>query len=121
LLDYQRDGFDLERDDVSLWCFPFISILLGDLPENAALTLTYNSINCKYPCHQCLTPVERLNNVRLNRDQITLRTSRTMSNAIAQGIAKQYSLHSIENIFWKHRYVLLFDICNLLDQYTNNQ
>src|SRR5207249_3452289 len=46
LLNYQHCGFDLQRDNISLWCFSFISILLGDLLENAALTLTYNTINC---------------------------------------------------------------------------
>src|SRR5436305_349459 len=77
LLNYQHCGFDLQRDNISLWCFSFISILLGDLPENAALTLTYNSINCKYPCHQCLMPVGKLNDVGLNKDQITSRTPHT--------------------------------------------
>ncbi len=108
LLDYQHRGFDLQTDNVSLWCFPFISVLLGDLPENAALTLTYNSINCKYPCHQCLTPVGKLNDIELSNDQITLRTPDTMKSAVDQDIAKQYSLHSIENVFWKHPYVVLF-------------
>ncbi len=113
LLNYQHCGFDLQRDDISLWCFSFISILLGDLPENAALTLTYNSINCKYPCHQCLTPVGKLNDVGLNKDQITSRTPHTMKNAVARNLAKQYSLHNIENVFWKHQYVLSFDTCKL--------
>src|SRR2546429_9801367 len=54
LLDYRNDGFDLKTDNGKLWCFPFISVMLGDLPENAAVTLTYNSVNCKYPCHKCL-------------------------------------------------------------------
>ena len=72
LLNYQYHGFDLQMDNNSLWCYPFISVLLGDLPENAALTLTYNSINCKHPCHQCLTPVGKLNDVELNNDQIIL-------------------------------------------------
>lgn len=124
LLDYQHCGFDLQRDYVSLWCFSFISILLNDLPENAALTLTYNSTNCKYPCHQCLTPVGKLNDVGLNNDQITLRTPYTMKNAVARDFAKQYSLHSIENVFWKHWYVYSLipaNCINLLDQHTNNQ
>ena len=108
MLDYQHHGFDLQTDNISLWCFPFISVLLSDLPENAALTLTYNSINCKYPCHQCLTPVVKLNDIELSNDQITLRIPDTMKSAIDQDIAKQYSLHSIENVFWKHPYVVLF-------------
>jgi len=99
LLDYQHCGFDLQTDNVSLWCFPFISVLLGDLPENAVLTLTYNSINCKYPCHQYLTPVEKLNDIQLSDNEITLRTPDAMKSAVDQDIAKQYSLHSIENVF----------------------
>ena len=46
LLDYRNDGFDLKTNNGQLWYFPYIS-------ENAAVTLTYNSVNCKYPCHKC--------------------------------------------------------------------
>jgi len=52
LLDYKDDGFDLQTDNGELWCFPFISAMLGNLPESAAITLTFNSVNCKYPCHK---------------------------------------------------------------------
>jgi hypothetical protein len=60
-----------------------------------------------------LTPVAELNNVGLDNDEIILRTPYVMKNAVARDIAKQFSLHSIENVFWKHRCVLLFDTCNL--------
>lgn len=101
LLDY-NDGFDLRFDNTVLWCHPFISVLLGDLPENAAVTLTYNSINCNYPCHECLVKGDELSNVELTEDRIVLRTPDTMKAFIEQGVAQQYSLHDMENIFWKH-------------------
>jgi Plavaka transposase len=102
LLDYKDSGFDLQTDDDELWCFPFISVVLGDLPENAATTLTFNSTNCSYPCHECLVKGDELNNVELLDDQITLRTPITMKAYVDQGVAKQYSLHNMENIFWQH-------------------
>ena len=105
VLKYKTEGIDLQTDNETLWCYPFISVMLGDLPENAAVTLTYNSVNCKCPCHQCLIEKENLNNVRLKNDQIILRTPKNMMDAIEQGIAQQYSLHNTENIFWKYPYV----------------
>ena len=86
LLDYRNDGFDLKTD----------------LPENAAVTLTYNSVNCKYPCHKCLIENDELNNTRLNGDEIVLRTPENMKDYVDRGIANQYSLHNMKNIFWKH-------------------
>src|SRR5947209_4076242 len=35
LLPYKDDGFDLLTNNGQLWYFPYISTLLGDLPENA--------------------------------------------------------------------------------------
>ncbi|RIA86545.1 hypothetical protein C1645_740769 [Glomus cerebriforme] len=86
ILDYKDNGFDLKMDDSELWCYPFISVMLGDLPENAAVTLTYNSINCNHPCHKCLVEKEKLNNVRLTDDHIILRTPESMKDIIAQGL-----------------------------------
>ena len=100
LLDYQTDGFDLKTDNDVLWCYPFISAILGDLPENAASTLTFNSANCHYPCHKCLIEGNKLNNVKLTDDQIVLRTPDTMKAFVEQGVAQQYSLHDMKNIFW---------------------
>jgi hypothetical protein len=102
LLDYKDDGFDLQTDNDELWCYPFVSAMLGDLPENAAVTLTFNSVNCNYPCHKCLVEGDNLNNVKLSDDQIILRTPDTMKGFVEQGIAQQYSLHDMENIFWRY-------------------
>ena len=101
LLPYKDDGFDLLTNNGQLWCFPYISTLLGDLPENAAQTLTY-SVNGKHPCHKCLIHNDDLNNLRLSNDQIELRTPETMKNIVEQGIAHQYSLYNMKNIFWKY-------------------
>ena len=102
LLDYQEDGFDLKTDNGVLWCYPFISIMLGDLPENSAVTLTFNSANCRHPCHECLVEGDELNNVELSDDQIILRTPDTMKAFVEQGVAQQYSLHGMENVFWRY-------------------
>ena len=101
LLPYKDDGFDLLTNNGQLWCFPYISTLLGNLPENAAQTLTY-SVNGKHPCHKCLIHNDDLNNLRLSNDQIELRTPETMKNIVEQGIAHQYSLYNMKNIFWKY-------------------
>jgi hypothetical protein len=102
LLDYKDDGFDLKTDDNELWCYPFISVMLGDLPENAAVTLMFNSVNCNYPCHECLVEGRNLNNVELTEDQIILRTPDTMKAFVEQRVAQEYSLHDMKNIFWRY-------------------
>ena len=102
LLDYTNDGFDLQTDNGELWCYPFISVMLGDLPENAALTLTFNSANCSHPCHACLVEGDKLNNTELSDDQIVLRTTGTMKAFVDQGMVQQYSLHDMKNIFWRY-------------------
>ncbi|POG60894.1 hypothetical protein GLOIN_2v1486686 [Rhizophagus irregularis DAOM 181602=DAOM 197198] len=56
IMSVMSDGLDLRTDDGILWCYPFLSVLLGDLPEHYAITLTYNSFNCKMPCHMCMIP-----------------------------------------------------------------
>ena len=56
--------------------------MLGDLPKNAAITLTFNSVNCKCSCHKCLTENDELNNTQLNNDQIILRMPENMKDVI---------------------------------------
>ena len=102
LLDYEDNGFDLQTDIGVLWCYPFISVMLGDFPENAATTLTFNSANCRHPCHKCLVKDDELNNVELSDDQIILRTPETMIAFVEQDITQQYSLHDMENVFWRY-------------------
>jgi len=101
-------GLELRTDNGLLWCYPFFSQALGDLPEHSAMTLTYNSANCHMPCHLCLTPREEFNNPLIDHTSIVLRTHETMKQAIEQGRTKEYSLHDIENSFWGLPYVLLW-------------
>lgn len=101
LLSYKDRGIDLQTNNGDIWCFPYISTLLEDLPENATQTLTY-SINSKYPYHKCLISREDLNNLRLSNDEIELRTPTTMKNIVNQRLAYQYSIYDMNNIFWKY-------------------
>ena len=66
------------------------------------MTLTFNSVNCSCPCHMCLIEGDNLNNVKLNDDQITLRTLENMIQVLKENLANQYSIYSMPNIFWKH-------------------
>jgi len=45
---------------------------------------------------------KNLNNVKLTDDEIILRIPLTMKAFIEQGLEQQYSLHNMENIFWKY-------------------
>src|SRR3989440_8472375 len=100
--------------------------MLEDLPENAAVMLTYNSVNCKYPCHKCLIENDELNNTRLNGNEIVLRTPENMKDYVDRGIVNQYPLHNMKNIFWKYGVSagkrdqidkkIFFEIINVLDQ-----
>ncbi|CAG8494978.1 5086_t:CDS:2, partial [Funneliformis mosseae] len=76
--------------------------MLEDLPENAVVTLTFNFVNCKHSYHKYLVEGDKLNNVELSDDQIILKTPDTMKDFVEQGVAQQYSLHNMENIFWKY-------------------
>jgi hypothetical protein len=94
-------GFDLHTDDGIIWCYPFLSILLGDLPEHHAITLTYNSANCKMPCHMYMTSREEFNNPLIDNSTIQVRTPKMMNDVLENGIAEEYSLHKIKNPFWE--------------------
>jgi hypothetical protein len=94
-------GLDLQTDNGILWCYPFLSILLGDLPEHHSITLTYNSANCKMPCHICTIPKDELNDPLIDYSTIQIRTPEAMQYVLENGISEEYSLHKIENPFWK--------------------
>ena len=101
IMSVMSSGLDLRTDDGILWCCPFLSILLGDLPEHHAITLTYNSSNCKMPCHICTIPKNELNNPLIDHSIIQLRTLNMMKSVLKDGLSKNYSLHKIKNPFWK--------------------
>jgi len=94
-------GFDLHTDNGIIWCYPFLSILLGDLPEQHAITLTYSSANCNMPYHACTTPKNEFNNPLIDHSEIQLRTPTMMQYVLQEGLAAEYSLQNIENPFWK--------------------
>ena len=94
-------GIDLRTNDGMLWCYPFLSELLRDLPEHHIITLTFNSANCKMPCYSCITPKNDFNNPLMDQSMIQLRTPKTMQNVLRNDTNTEYSLHNIENIFWK--------------------
>jgi hypothetical protein len=94
-------SIDLHTDDGIVWCYPFLSVLLGDLPEHHAITLTFNSPNCKMPCHACTTPKDSFNDPLIDQSMIQLRTPEFMQYVLQNGIPEEYSLHNIENPFWK--------------------
>ena len=50
-------------------------------------------------CHKCLIENDELNNTRLNGDEIVLRIPENMKDYVNRGIANQYSLHNMKNIF----------------------
>ncbi|CAB4394702.1 unnamed protein product [Rhizophagus irregularis] len=67
-----ESGLDIVTDNQIIWAFPFLSEFIGDLPEDAALTLTYNSSICKRPCHICTIIIDELNKPDLSHSQIEL-------------------------------------------------
>jgi hypothetical protein len=93
-------GIDLRTDNGILWCYPFLSELLGDIPEHHAMTLTFNSANCKMPCNSCIMPKNNFNDPLIDHSMIQLRTPEMMQSVLRDGIAAEYSLYNIENIFW---------------------
>jgi hypothetical protein len=72
------------------------------MSEGAALCLTFNSARSSHPCHQCLIKYEDLNEL-LPISNIIIHTPKNMQVAIVQGMAKDYSLHMMKNIFWAHK------------------
>jgi hypothetical protein len=102
LVEQIKSGsIDLHTDNGILWCYPFLSVLLGDLPEHHAMTLTFSSPNCKMPCHICTTPKDSFNDLSVDHLTIQLRTPEMMHHVLQNELYEEYSLHNIENPFWK--------------------
>jgi len=94
-------SIDLHTSNGILWCYPFLSVLLGDIPEHHEMTLTFNSPNCKMPCHICTTPKDRFNDPLTNDSTIQLRTPELMQYVLQNKMSEEYSLHNIDNPFWE--------------------
>ncbi|PKC74706.1 hypothetical protein RhiirA1_387897 [Rhizophagus irregularis] len=98
---YECDGLDIKTDNQIIWAFPFLSEFIGDLPEDASLTLTYSSSRSSHPCHICTVTIDELNNINLSKSQIELRTPNNMQVVINNNLCHEYSIHPMRNIFWK--------------------
>ena len=68
----ESNGLNIKTDTQIIWAFPFLSEFIGDLPEDAALTLTYNSSTCKRPCHICTITIDELNETDILHSQIEM-------------------------------------------------
>jgi hypothetical protein len=78
-----------------------ISFFLSDMLEADEITATYKSARCKMPCHTCMVLQGDLNNMRISLKDMPLRTHENMQQVIQQGQGKNFSVHSVENAFWK--------------------
>lgn len=78
-----------------------ISCFLADMLEADDVTATYKASNCKMPCHTCMVPQNDLNNMDLEPENMPLRTHENMQEVKENGQGKEYSVHHVENAFWK--------------------
>jgi hypothetical protein len=99
ILDKSNSGFYIKTNNQRFWAFPFLSNFIGDLPEDAALTLTFNSSRSKRPCHICVITVDQLNNPNLLPDEIKLCTPINMQYIKKNNLGQEYSIYEMDNIF----------------------
>jgi hypothetical protein len=78
-----------------------ISFFLADMLEADDITATYKGARCKMPCHTCMVLQSDLNNMSLKLENVPHRTHENMKQVINDGQRKEYSVHSVENSFWK--------------------
>src|SRR5256885_511326 len=78
-----------------------ISFFLSDMLEADEITATYKAARCNMPCHTCMVLMKDLNNMKLVSDDMMPRTHENMQRIIRNGQEKEFSLHSVENAFWK--------------------
>ncbi|GBC34610.2 hypothetical protein GLOIN_2v1836976 [Rhizophagus irregularis DAOM 181602=DAOM 197198] len=78
-----------------------ISFFLTDMLKADDITATYKGARCKMPCHTCMVLQSDLNNMSLKLENVPHRTHENMKQVINDGQGKEYSVHSVENSFWK--------------------
>ena len=78
-----------------------ISFFLSNMLEADEITATYKAARCNMPCHTCMVLMKDLNNMKLVSDDMMPRTHENMQRIIRNGQEKEFSLHSVENAFWK--------------------
>jgi len=76
-----------------------ISVILADMAEVVTFTSTYLPSTSKRPCHFCLISNEDLNNMALTH--VDLRTSEEMKEVTDINQARELSIHTDFNFFWK--------------------
>ncbi|CAG8713076.1 22911_t:CDS:2 [Rhizophagus irregularis] len=76
------DELELNIKNVQITFTPRISVFLADMLEANAITCTYKSANCKMPCPSCIVHIEDLNNMKISKGNITLRTPNSMASVI---------------------------------------
>jgi hypothetical protein len=101
LLNNKENGLNLMTNNMIIWIFPFISIVIGDWPECTALCTIYASVNCTTPCHEYLISNKDLNKI-FSDNKIFYRTPILMYQAIRDGYRQEISIHNIDNIFWSY-------------------
>jgi len=94
----QKDMYFVVKNEVHLFT-PKISVILADMAEAATFTATYLPSTSKRPCGFCLISNEDLNNMALTH--VDLRTPENMKEAIDINQAKELSIHTDFNFFWK--------------------
>ncbi|RGB25020.1 hypothetical protein C1646_772326 [Rhizophagus diaphanus] len=80
------------------------------MPEHHSLTLIFSSPNCNMPCYACITLKDEFNNPLIDQSTIQLCTPTMMQDVLRNDNAAEYSLHNMENVFWKHGSVNSFTI-----------
>ena len=78
-----------------------LSFFLSDMLEANDITATYKSARCKMPCHTCMVSQNNLNNMSIALENMPLKTHENMKEVIQMGQRKDFSVHSVENAFWK--------------------
>src|SRR5687767_9844246 len=78
-----------------------VSFFLSDILEANEITATYKSVHCKMPYHTCMVERDDVNNMNITLEDMPLRTHKNMQEIIREGQGKDFSVHSIENAFWK--------------------
>ena len=73
------------------------------------MTLTFNSPNCKMPCHICTTLKNSFNDPLTNDSTIQLCTPELMQYVLQNEMSEEYSLHNIYNPFWELSYVFHYE------------
>ena len=80
---------------------PKISVILTDMAEAGTFTATYLPSTSKRPCFYCLVDNDNLNNMALS--DVILRTPEKMKEVIGANQAREFSVHTETNFFWKFK------------------